>query len=556
MATSCLALLLASAALLVFERTTWRSALVREVSVLTQMAGDNAASALAFLDADTARSILASLGANQHIVAACVYDKGNQVFATYERPEPGHKFVPPSPSGVSHQFRDNRLGVFKRIVLANEPIGTIYVETDLGGLRERLMQYAAVIFIVIVVVSFVAFLIADKLQRAVFAPFFMLAAVAKEIAQQNNYALRATKQNDDELGTVIDGFNNMLAQIQIRDGALQKAHNDLEKRVQERTLDLLASNERLKSEITERQQAEERLALANRELVETSRFAGMAEVATGVLHNVGNVLNSVNVSATLVSDQLRRSKLANFSKVCALIEEHKEQFARFIENDRRGQRLPNYLQSLAGHLAQEHRDMLREIDLLRKNIEHIKDIVSMQQTYAKVSGIIETVSVSELIEDALRMNGGALIRHEIHVTRDLEPGLDISVEKHKVLQILVNLIRNAKYACDEGSPDKKEIIIRSASVGAFVHISVIDNGIGIPPENLTKIFGHGFTTKKRGHGFGLHSGALAADEMGGALTAYSEGLNRGAKFVLELPFTARVNKVDSVATNNIPIPLF
>ncbi len=111
----------------------------------------------------------------------------------------------------------------------------------------------------------------------------------------------------------------------------------------------------------------------------------------------------------------------------------------------------------------------------------------------------------------------------------------ITVEKHKVLQILVNLMRNAKFACSESGLPDRQMTLRVSRDADIVKISVSDNGVGIAPENLTRIFSHGFTTRKDGHGFGLHSGALAATEMGGRLSVQSDGLGLGAAFTLELP---------------------
>ncbi|HYD84814.1 MAG TPA: HAMP domain-containing sensor histidine kinase, partial [Opitutus sp.] len=283
--------------------------------------------------------------------------------------------------------------------------------------------------------------------------------------------------------------------------------------------------------------SEAELTHAHRQLLESSRQAGMAEVATGVLHNVGNVLNSVNVSATLVIDQVRESKTSHVGKVAALLREHAASLATFIADDPKGSRIPGYLDALAEELANERRTIVGELEHLCKNIEHIKDIVAMQQNYAKVSGLVEDVPLVDVVEDALRMNAGAFARHGLEVIRDYQVTPIVGVERHKVLQVLVNLIRNAKYACDEsGRPDKR-IVISITQDGDRVRIGVVDNGIGIPPENLTRIFAHGFTTRKQGHGFGLHSGALAAQEMGGSLLAHSDGLGHGAAFTLELPLS-------------------
>jgi signal transduction histidine kinase len=139
------------------------------------------------------------------------------------------------------------------------------------------------------------------------------------------------------------------------------------------------------------------------------------------------------------------------------------------------------------------------------------------------------------------MNVSALARHDVTVVREYLPVPRVAVEKGKVLQILINLIRNAKYACDDGqkdNPREKILTMRIEPGNGLVRLIVRDNGIGIPQENLTRIFAHGFTTRSYGHGFGLHSSALAAKEMKGSLIALSDGPGCGATFVLELPIGA------------------
>ncbi|HZR16550.1 MAG TPA: PAS domain-containing protein [Verrucomicrobiae bacterium] len=289
-------------------------------------------------------------------------------------------------------------------------------------------------------------------------------------------------------------------------------------------------------DVTERKRAESRLEEAQKAMLDASRQAGMAEVAAGVLHNVGNVLNSVNVSASLVSDNLQRSKAPGLAKAVALLREQEADLAGFFARDPRGKQLTAYLAKLAECLAGEQASALQELQILKKNIEHIKEIVAMQQSYARIVGVTEKVKVTDLVEDALRLNSGTLARHEVELTKEYAPDLpEIIVERHKVLQILVNLIRNAKYACDESGRRDKHLIVRVAKGDGCVNISTTDNGVGIAPENLTRIFNHGFTTRKDGHGFGLHSGALAAKEMGGALLAHSDGPGKGASFTLSLP---------------------
>jgi signal transduction histidine kinase len=159
----------------------------------------------------------------------------------------------------------------------------------------------------------------------------------------------------------------------------------------------------------------------------------------------------------------------------------------------------------------------------------------MQQSYARRSGLTDIVDIRTLVEDSLRMNAGAFSRHGVELVRDYQDVPLITLDKHKVLQILVNVIRNAKYACDESGSAEKRVTVRVRAANGTMQVAVIDTGVGIPPENLERIFSHGFTTRKEGHGFGLHSCALAAKELGGSLQAESAGLGQGATFTLTLP---------------------
>jgi two-component system, NtrC family, sensor kinase len=317
--------------------------------------------------------------------------------------------------------------------------------------------------------------------------------------------------------------------------ALYAANSQLERRVQERTSDLSQKNHELQFEITERQRAQAELEVVHRKMIDVSRQAGMAEVATGVLHNVGNVLNSINVSSSQVAHKLKKSKASNLSRVVALLRTHEADLGNFMANDPKGRQLPAYLAELSDRVAEEQSSALKEVAQLQKDIDHIKDIVAMQQGFAMVSGVVEPLRVNDLVEDALRMNSSALVRHHIHIIKDLQDGPAITTEKHKVLQILVNLVSNAKHACHNSGELEHKVTIRVRHAEDRVRIEVTDNGVGIPPENLTRIFNHGFTTRSNGHGFGLHSGALAAKELGGSLSAHSDGPGCGATFTVELP---------------------
>jgi signal transduction histidine kinase len=329
--------------------------------------------------------------------------------------------------------------------------------------------------------------------------------------------------------SIKQGRQDML-HVAERQSRLEVLNQDIEQRVRDRT-------QELEREIRERIETQSKLEETHKQLLQVSRQAGMAEVATGVLHNVGNVLNSVSVSATVVCDRLRQSEVDDVHSAAMMLDGKNGEIGTFLTEDPKGKLLPEYLVKASALLACERDELVSEMAGVVKHIEHIKEIVAMQQTYAKVFGVLEPVAPAALVEDALRINAAAFDRHHVHVIqqidREIPPAL---VDRHKVLQILVNLLRNAKYAMDEQAPPEKRLEIRvTRALDGNIAITVQDNGIGISPENLTRIFAHGFTTKKDGHGFGLHSGALAAKQMNGSLTVHSEGSGQGAAFTLELP---------------------
>jgi signal transduction histidine kinase len=285
-----------------------------------------------------------------------------------------------------------------------------------------------------------------------------------------------------------------------------------------------------------------------RTLVDVSRQAGMAEVATGVLHNVGNTLNSVNISTSLVIDQLRRSRVTSLARVAPLLREHLDDIPAFFAQDPQGQKLPTFLIALSDQLQEEREAMLREMHSLGESVEHINSIVSMQQKHARAAGAVEHVAVPQLIDEALRLHAVSFDRLLIHVECDYAEVPPIFVDRHKLLQILINLVSNARHAL-VASPKKDKrlgIHVRGSPETGQLHIEVTDNGVGIAPENLGRMFSQGFTTKKMGHGFGLHISALAAAEMKGRLSCSSPGLEQGATFLLELPMQTEVPPAQDV----------
>jgi signal transduction histidine kinase/ligand-binding sensor domain-containing protein len=325
-------------------------------------------------------------------------------------------------------------------------------------------------------------------------------------------------------GVIAGLFSWRVRRIHREAQALQAQNVELERRIAERTAELAKSLEELQA--------------AQRDLLDSSRLAGMAEVATGVLHNIGNALNSVNVSADVARTRIRNMKAPSLERVARLLEEQREHIAEFIANDQRGRKLPEFLLQLSEHFATECAATLKELESLAAGIEHIKTVVAAQQEYARGGEVCEMAAPAELIDYALRITAASITRHAIQVNRNFEPVPAVNIQRQKALQVLVNLINNAKDAIEEAQSAQRQMTIslRQTKAGE-VEIEVTDDGVGIAPENLTRIFNFGFTTKRKGHGFGLHSSALVAKELGGQLEVRSEGVGRGASFVFRLPPT-------------------
>jgi len=300
---------------------------------------------------------------------------------------------------------------------------------------------------------------------------------------------------------------------------------------------LNAMTRELEAQQTERGQAAARAEVLQRELLTVSRMAGMAEVATGVLHNVGNVLTSLNVSVGVMSEKIRSSKVSALSRSVDLFAHQPGGLPAFLATDK-GKLFPQYLASMAEHLSDENASIVSELESVARHVEHIKNIVAMQQNYARVAAHRERLQMKELVDDALTMVEISFTRHGIELVREYGDVPSALVDRHKVLQILLNLVSNARHAIKDQGEHGGRLTVRILPEGERIQIQVEDTGIGIPAANLDQIFEHGFTTKKDGHGFGLHAAANSARELGGALRVSSGGPGHGAMFTLELPVEA------------------
>jgi signal transduction histidine kinase len=315
-------------------------------------------------------------------------------------------------------------------------------------------------------------------------------------------ALPAGSQPESD--RVISVLRSKVAALEELEGVYDRMVIEQSGRLEQVVLDVAAANRDLQREIESREQAEAEREKLHEQLVVTSRLAGMAEIAADVLHNVGNVLNGVNVSATLVRELLRDSELPQLRAAVNLLNKHADDLGDFIARDERGKHFPSFLAGLANVLERESTTIGKEVASMTTRVDHLKTIVNAQQSYTTLSGVSELVSISDIIEDALKIATPSLDRHGIEVVREFADLPQVSVDKQKLMQILVNLIGNAKDAILE-SPSGRSRITLKVSQGDpdSVFIDVCDTGVGIPREHLAAIFAHGVTTKQQRGGTAL-----------------------------------------------------
>ena len=290
-------------------------------------------------------------------------------------------------------------------------------------------------------------------------------------------------------------------------------------------------------DIDERKRSEEELKKLNGQLIEISHQAGRAEVAASILHNIGNILNSANVSIVMLRELVSDNKFAKLENISTMIQEGIVSNPDYLSVDSKGKLIPAYLANLSQSLIVKQQKMLNEMVELNKHIDHIKDIVLMQNAISGISGIKEKIQVVDICNQAIQMSYSLNENNIIKIEKQFEYSDFVYVDKTKILQILVNLIRNAKDSLKMHETQRSKIInllVREYEKG-LIEIQVSDNGIGIEPECMQQIFSVGFTTKSKGHGFGLHMSAIAAKEMGGELIVSSRGKNQGATFTLKFP---------------------
>jgi len=507
-AVTCAALA-ASAALLAYRIFELRADHEAEVLALTQIVAENATGSVSFQDTSSAESVLATLRAKPAIRGAVIDIPSRENFATYGEPPPR-----------ATRLRDGRALGYEGLSLhtvapiggEGSNLGTVELVSDLRPMLWAALRASLVALVLALTLALLlSFLVLSRLRGVILDPVENLHTVAHHVTENNDFSQRANVISTDELGEFTQAFNRMLDRIQANERELR------------------AANITLTCEIEERKRLEAKL-------LETSRQAGMAQVATGVLHNVGNVLNSVNISANILRDNLTGSpRLKLLKQTTDLMRAQGENLPRFLTEDPRGRLVPALLIEVVEQIFLARADTVKELDQMAQNVDHIKQIVAMQQSYAKAGGVIQNVNPAGLFDEAVRLAQASATRHGVRISQQFGQVPNLETDRHQVLQILVNFITNAVQALKARPDGERHITLHLANADARVQFIVEDNGLGIPAENLEKIFSHGFTTRKDGHGFGLHSGALAARNLGGRLQVHSDGPGQGARFTLDLP---------------------
>ena len=332
-----------------------------------------------------------------------------------------------------------------------------------------------------------------------------------------------------------------VTELEEANAALSNAVTELEQSQQQvlhQNSELECTNQSLATEITERKKAESDREELNGRLRDASRQIGMAEVAATVLHNVGNVLNSVNVSVNLIQTTLQRTPVEDVSRIGFMVKEHVNDLSAYLTHDEKGKQIPSYLMLLAQQVHGNYATIEEELDGLGRNVEHIRQVITSQQNLAKSRTLLEPVVLGDVMDQAVAISQASLEQAGIQIVREYGDLPALSSDRHQLLQILVNLLSNAKNAMTASPGRQHRLTVRTGydpDRPDFARVQVCDTGVGITPDDFKRLFTQGFTTRPAGHGLGLHSSFLAAKQLGGILSAASEGEGQGATFTLDLP---------------------
>jgi signal transduction histidine kinase/CheY-like chemotaxis protein len=491
MATSTVALMLACSTFLAYELVTYRSTVTQQLTTLAQIVAESSTAALAFDDRRAARETLAALRAEPNLVAACIYTKNGQPFATFLR-DGSRRDLPRHPGKQDAEFEDGHLALFQRVVLDRDWIGTVYLERDLQDMHARLERYAGIALGVLLISSLVALLLSSKLQRVISEPTLRLAEMASRVSAERDYSLRAAKLGHDEIGVLVDSFNEMMGQIQARTLDLQEVHGALERHVGE-----------LCEEIARRQRAQEEALAAKRAAEESNRVK--SEFLANMSHELRTPLNAI----IGYSEMLREDA-----------EDHHEE------------------RSVA--------DLARIATAGKHLLTLINDVLDLSKVEAgKTELVWEDASAAQILEDAVGTMSPLVGKNGNKLTVHCAPNLPaMHVDLLKFRQSLYNLLSNACKFTKNGTIGV-DVVPVTVDGAESIEWRVSDTGIGIAADQMHKLFqpfsqvDASTTRNYGGTGLGLAISQRFCELMGGAIFVASEP-GKGSTFTIRLPqFTER-----------------
>jgi PAS domain S-box-containing protein len=601
------ALVVASAAFTIYDRTTFLRAKTDDLVTSAKMISSNSTAALTFHDSGSAQEILSALQAKPHVIHACIYDSTGKVFAIYSRDPAQAGFSPPPTQTDGSAVTAENMVLFQNIVLNGDSIGRIYIEADLRDLHDRLRRFVMIDFVVLLASLAIAYLLSYRLQRVISGPIRELAETASSVSAHENYSVRATKRSHDEIGILFDEFNSMLDRIQQRDAVIQKAHDDLEKRVEERTsyLNALIENSPLAIMVLDSQQkvqlcnpAFERLfqytrqevigkpvdgLLADGDLLLEARAISLQargdkpvslvtrrrrkdrSLVDVELHTVGLVVSAELVGSLVIYQDISARKRAEeaMQQAKEAAEASSRAKSEFLANMSHEIRTPmNGIMGMTElvldtELDSEQREYL---NMAKLSADALLSLINDILDYSKIeAGKLEIDAIDFNLGDSLgdTMKTLSLRAHQkgLELAYDIQPDVPDAIvgDPGRLRQIIVNLVGNAIKFTEKG-----EVIVYVQADSRTkddiqLHFAIADTGIGIPAEKQMAIF-EAFTqvdgSMSRtygGTGLGLTISARLVGFMHGRLWVESD-LGKGSRF----HFTAHFGLQKSPARTIVP----
>lgn len=541
-ASSVAAILFVVAVILVRDFFSKRESKARQFTSVAGVMAENLTVAVSFRESDVAAELLQSLASESSISSALAIDEDGLVVASYgDVRELTQQIILQRNNGdLLHQqasrYDGDTLTVQTPIVEFGEAIGSLHITADTSNLWLELSRFARDTSLTCVVVLFITVAASRHMLKSITEPILALADTAREVSEQEDYAIRVTHPARGEVAVLRDQFNLMLSrlessswQVTFTQKELLRNNQLLEQRVAERTQELADEVEKSKEAYAELQNLQG-------QLTETARSAGMAEIANGVLHNIGNVLNSVNVAAQLSLENVRSLPINKLDRVALLLQEKKQELGPDWTNFEGMAALPDLLLQLANALNSQRESVSRDLRQLEEHIEFVKQIVQSQQSFSRQGGMLEEISAPEVFETACKFVASGNGHADVRIQRQFDFNGQLRTDKGKLLQILSNYIKNGLEAVRDAGQSEPTLVLATRRIrDDMIEFSVTDNGLGIDAADIDSIFRHGFTTKSDGHGFGLHSAACAAKEMHGGVAVHSDGPGRGARFCVRVP---------------------